>query len=113
MNKLISRKIKKAQSGMPIQNALLKLHSKTNIQGPDETLIQHGSIENLNGGNNWSGVIGNTEYFIRKNDRTGKYMYNVNDGQNVIFENENATQVPLEVRNYLTDLHNKQYLSNK
>ena len=100
--KLISRKIKKAQFGMPIQNASLKLRPKTNISEPDETLTQHGSIENLNGGNNWSGIVGDTEYFVRQ-DNNG-YMYNITSGQNLLFEGENQKQIPDNVKNFLTNL---------
>lgn len=56
--------------------------------------------------------MGDAEYFVRK-DNNGKYMYNINNGNDIIYEAENQDSIPNEVINYLTQLHNKKINVNR
>ena len=91
--------IKKAQTGTSLNDPLgkIKLVPKTH----NDSFTQQG-INHINGGINYSGIVGDTEYFVRQ-DNNG-YTYNITSGQNLLFEGENQNQIPDNVKNFLTNL---------
>ena len=106
-----TRRWKKHQVGgvldqnKPIQkNPIVSQIHKTYMNGNDERYYNANKISNLDGGTNYSGIRGDTEYFIRK-DNAG-YMVDV-QGPNMNYQQENLQEVPAHIVNYLQNRHNQ------
>lgn len=78
--------------------------TKSGYTNNSEWYETHSNITNVDGGNNWSGVIGDTEYFVRK-DPSG-YMVDV-QGPNMDYQQENLQEVPANIVNYLQNRRNQ------
>lgn len=65
---------------------------------------QHFTTE-LDGGTNYSGIMGNNEYFVRKTP-DGKYMYDIQGEDGTIFQGENESSLPVDAKKFLDSLYN-------
>ena len=106
-----ARRWKKHQIGgvisqnKPIQkNPIVSQIHKTYMNGDDEIYYNANQISNLDGGTNYSGSIGDTEYFIRK-DNAG-YAVDV-QGPDMNYQQENLQEVPAHIVSYLQNRHNQ------
>lgn len=89
----------------PIQkNPIVSQIHKTYTNGNDEIYHNHNVISNIDGGTNYSGIMGDTEYFIRK-DNSG-YMVDV-QGPDMNYQAEQLQSVPNDVITYLRSAKNK------
>lgn len=100
-----ARRWKKHQIGgvisqnKPIQkNPIISQIHKTYMNGDDAIYYNANKISNLDGGTNYSGIIGDTEYFIRKDD--AGYTVDV-QGPKMNYQAEALSEVPSHVKQYL------------
>ena len=79
------------------------------VNGNNSELYEtHSNITNIDGGNNWSGIMGDTEYFVRK-DPSG-YMVDV-QGPELNYQAEGLKEVPLHIKQHLQ--HAYQSMNNQ
>lgn len=78
--------------------------SRNRTNNNQDYFEQHFTTE-LDGGTNYSGIMGNNEYFVRKTP-DGKYMYNIQGEDGTIFQGENESSLPVDARKFLDSLYN-------
>ncbi len=78
--------------------------SRSYMTNDQDYFEQHFTTE-LDGGTNYSGIMGNNEYFVRKTP-DGKYMYDIQGEDGTIFQGENESSIPVDARKFLDSLYN-------
>ena len=96
----------KKQQGGQIKPIVGKVSGiqRSSINNNQDYFEQHFTTE-LDGGTNYSGIMGNNEYFVRKTP-DGKYMYNIQGENGTIFQGENESSLPADARKFLDSLYN-------
>lgn len=102
-----ARKLAKHQQGGSVlstkpQPTKIAQITKSGYTNNSEWYETHSNITNVDGGNNWSGVIGDTEYFVRK-DPSG-YMVDV-QGPEMNYQAEALSEVPSHIKQYLQNAY--------
>jgi hypothetical protein len=92
--------------GGPIKPIVGKVSGvqRSSINNNQDYFEQHFTTE-LDGGTNYSGIMGNNEYFVRKTP-DGKYMYDIQGEDGTIFQGENESSLPIDARKFLDSLYN-------
>lgn len=78
--------------------------SRSTINNGNEYFERHFTTQ-MDGGTNYSGIIGNNEYFVRKTP-DGKYMYDVIGENGTRFQGQNELVFPEKARKFLDSLYN-------